>query len=236
MHFGGILTGLAQNIDDSSEGVLGFFGPFRNFHYSLVAVFTAFQLVLRDEDVVGQSAGFRQQESIVLADLQSSYEGCIGTFQNLDDLTFQAFLLAFGTQGHFYLVVVHGMGRIPFGNEDRFSSVFRNERVLSVAFALESTRQNLSLVIQFVSAFFYFDEEIIFNHFLNDVCTEHLQWMSSQVESLKQLFEAECFQRPDADVADKHFYQLFFLHAFSAFLFFLFFSHVVPFLKLVSTK
>ena len=83
-------------------------------------------------------------------------------FQNFDNLSFQFMSFTLGAKRNFYLVIVHGMRRVSFGNEDGFSSIFGDETVLAVAFSLESTNQYLSLIVQFIMSFFCFYKETVF--------------------------------------------------------------------------
>ena len=102
-------------------------------------------------------------------------------FQYFNDLTFHFMAPTFGTQCNFHLVIIHGMCRVAFGNEDRFTAIIGDKRVLSVAFAQESACHDLPLIIQFIMSFLCLYQKIIFYHFLNDVGAKHFQWMCSQV-------------------------------------------------------
>ena len=54
MHLGVVLSGFAQDIDDLAQRVFGVFRPFDDADNRFVAILSALQLVLRNEDVVGQ--------------------------------------------------------------------------------------------------------------------------------------------------------------------------------------
>ena len=177
MHFSSVVTRFSEDVDHFAKRILCFFRPFGNADNSLIAVLPAFQLVFRDKDVVSQGTSFRKQERIVLADFQYADKGFVGVFQNLDYLRFQLMLFTFGTQGNFHLVIVHCMGRVAFRNENGFSSLFRDKRVLSIAFTYEGSGQNLSFVIDFIAPFFDFNQEVVFQHFFHYIDAEHFSWM-----------------------------------------------------------
>ena len=189
MHLGVVVSGLSQDVDNLTDRVLGIFRPFGDFHHGLVAILSALQHVAWNEDVIGQRTVFGEEESIELVHLQCAHKGVLGTFDDFYHFAFYLASLSLGGKGNLHLVAMHGMSGIPFGNEDGFATVFRQERVLSVALALELSGQDDAVVVQLEMSVLHHLNEVVFCHFIQDVQAEHLQRMGGKVQTAKYLFD-----------------------------------------------
>ena len=69
-------------------------GPFHNLHHSIVAVLAALQLASRNYDAVGKHVAWRDKSAKVVVDGESSHEGVLGSFQNLNHLRLVDVVLA----------------------------------------------------------------------------------------------------------------------------------------------
>ena len=189
MHLGVVVSGLSQNVNHLTDRVLGILRPFGDFYQGLVTILSTLQHIAWNEDVIGQRAVFGEEESIELVYLQRTYKGILGTFDDFYHFAFYLASLALGGERDFHLVAMHGMSGIALGNEDRFATVFRQERVLSVALALELTGQDNAMVVQLEVSVFHYLNEVVFCHFIQDVHAEHLQRMGGKVQTAKYLFD-----------------------------------------------
>ena len=161
MHLCGVVTRFAQDVDNLPDGVFRLVGPFYYFHDGFVSRLSAFQLFFGDENVIGKRTVFRHQEGVGTAYFQCAYKGVVGTFQYFYHFSFGFAATAFGVEGNAYFIIVHGVCRITLGHEYRVTSTFGNERILSIAFTLESTCHFHSMIVQFIFAFLHFGDVII---------------------------------------------------------------------------
>ena len=83
----------------------------------------------------------------MLVHFQCTYKRFLCTFKDFYHFAFHLASLALGGERDFHLVPMHGMAGVSFGYEDRFTSVFRNECILTVTFPLEFSCQNGAMVV-----------------------------------------------------------------------------------------
>ena len=202
MHLRCVVAGFSQHIDHLSDGIFRFFRPFDDFHYGLVTVLSSLQLVFRNEDIVGQCTVLGHQECIRFSDFQCAHKRVVGSLQNFDHLPFGFVFLAFGIKHDAHFVVVHGMSRVAFGNENRIATVVGDERVFPVAFPLEGTGHFRTMKIEAEFSFFHFRDIIIVQHFMKDVYTKHFLWMSGESQLSKNVLHAECFSLSGLEKVD----------------------------------
>ena len=77
VHFGVILPFLTQNIHHFADRTLSLHRPLHDFYDDLVARLAAFQVLGRNEYIVGQHAAGRDEEGIIFLHFQSAYERII---------------------------------------------------------------------------------------------------------------------------------------------------------------
>ena len=77
VHFGVVLPFLTQNIYDFADRTLSLHRPLHDFYDDLVACLAAFQVLGRNEYIVGQHAAGRDEEGIIFLHFQSAYERII---------------------------------------------------------------------------------------------------------------------------------------------------------------
>ena len=235
MHLGGVVARPAQDVDYLPDGILGFVGPFHYFHDGFVARFPTFQLFFGDEDIVGKRTVFRHQEGVGTGNFQRAYKGVVGAFQHLDDFAFGLAPAAFGIEGDAYFIVVHGVCRVTFGNEYRVASTFGDERVLSVALALEGAYHLYAVVVQLVLAFVHFGDVVVQQQVAQNVLTKHLQGMRSKVELFEYVFQGQYFVGFRMEKIHQCAHKLFLFHSLAGFLFFVL-SHKFSFFMNVFCK
>ena len=236
VHLGGVVARLAQHIDHLAERIAGLFGPLGNPGHHLVAVLAALELVFGDEDIISQRVGLGQQEGIVPRHFQAAHQGGVGPFDNLDDLPFGLMTTTARAQGHLHLIVVHGMGRVAFGYQDRLPPSVGQEAVPPVALALEGAGHHLPLVVQLIMPRLCHRQETVLQHFLHRVGTQHLERMRREVQPRVELLQCHAVGRPCIEITGHEFRQLFLLHALPAFFLFFLLSHVVLFLSFQSVS
>ena len=64
VHFGGVVSGFSQDVNDLADGVLCLVGPLHHLDDGFVACFSTFQFLFGDKDVVGERTVFRDKESV----------------------------------------------------------------------------------------------------------------------------------------------------------------------------
>ena len=74
VHFGVIFPFLAQNIHHFADRTLSLHRPLHDFYDDLVARLATFQVLGRNEYIVGQHAAGRDEEGIIFLHFQSAYE------------------------------------------------------------------------------------------------------------------------------------------------------------------
>ena len=77
VHFGVVLPFLTQNIHHFADRTLSLHRPLHDFYDDLVARLAAFQVLGRNEYIVGQHAAGRDEEGIIFLHFQSAYERII---------------------------------------------------------------------------------------------------------------------------------------------------------------
>ena len=219
-----------------ADGVLGRLGPLDDLHDDLVAVLGVLQPLLGDEDVVGQRAAFGEQEGVVLVDLQLADEGVVGAFEYLDDFALALAVLSPCEEGDTHGVIVHGVGRVAFSDEDGRAAVVGQQGILAVALALERAGHDLVRILQLEMSFLRFAEEIVLHHFLEDVRAKHLQGVRIQLQFGADTLHADAFVGLELEQVSQFLDELFLGHSlaglFFFLLFFVFLSHNIQFLKI----
>ena len=137
VHLGVVLPLAAQDVDHLAHGAFGVGGPLHDFHHGLVAVLSALEFVLGDEDVRGQRAALGDEEAVASLHLQLSDECVVGALQDVGDFRFAGMAGAACQHRHPHPVAVEGMERVAFAHEDALSSVVGQEGVVAVALAHE---------------------------------------------------------------------------------------------------
>ena len=183
MHFSGIVSRLSKNVHHLSDRVLGIFRPLNYLDHRLITIFPTFQLFLRNEDIIGKHLAFGKQESIELFYFQCTDKSIVGAFDHLNHFSFKHSSFPLGTKHHFHLIAMHGMSRFPFGNKNCFTTIFGNERILSVTLSLESTGHHQSMIIEFIMSMLNYLQECIFHHLINNIHTKHLERMRSKIQT-----------------------------------------------------
>ena len=231
VHLGVVVARAAQDVDDLSDGVLGLVRPFDDFHHRLVAAPSAFQLVLGDEDVVGQRAVLGQQEGIALGHLQCAHETVVGALQHLQHLALGGFAAPAGVVSNAHAVVVHGMGGVSLGNEDGVAPVVGDEGVLAVALAHEASRHLHAALVQAVDVVLRLGDVVIFLQVGEDIHAQHLQRMRGQPQLLEYLLQRHAFVAFLVEIIHQQGGQLLLVHALArlllSFVFLLAHSYVV---------
>ena len=77
VHFGVVFPFLPQNIHHFADRTLSLHRPLHDFYDDLVARLAAFQVLGRNEYIVGQHAAGRDEEGIIFLHFQSAYERII---------------------------------------------------------------------------------------------------------------------------------------------------------------
>ena len=77
VHFGVVFPFLTQNIHHFADRTLSLHRPLHDFYDDLVARLATFQVLGRNEYIVGQHAAGRDEESIIFLHFQSTYERII---------------------------------------------------------------------------------------------------------------------------------------------------------------
>ena len=222
VHLRIVLARLTQDILHHAEGVLGLFGPLHYLDHRLVAVAPTLQVLLGDKDVVGQGAILCDQEGISTGHLQRTHKGIVGALQNLHHFTFGHTSVALGIVGNAYAVACHGMGRVTLSNEDGLPPLVGQERILTVALALEDARHLHTAVIEFVAMLLHFAEIPILQQFVEDIHSQHLQWMRIEPKLLKELLERDNYPLLEVEKVEHGLNKLLLGHPLAGLLVFLF--------------
>ncbi len=114
------------------------------------------------------------------------------------------------------------MCRVAFGDEYRVASAFGDEGVLAVALALEGSGHLYAVGVQLIFVFVHFCDVVVHRQFGQDVHAQHLQRMCGEMKLFKDVFQGEYFVLFYVEEFQQYFDELFLLHAFAGFLFFLF--------------
>ena len=174
VHLRVVVARLAQNVDDLADGVLGVLGPFNDFHYGLVARLAALELVFRYENVVGQCAVFRNQESIVLVHVQLAHKGVVAAFYNFDDLGLAGVSAASGQHRHAHAVAVEGAVGVALTYQYGLPAVVGQKAVAPVALAYKRTLHHLRAHGQAVVSLFVGGQIVVEHQLVEHVHRQHL--------------------------------------------------------------
>ena len=139
MHLRLVVAGAPQHLHDLADRVLGTVGPLRDAHDGLVAGAPTLEHRLRYEDVIVHRAVLGEQERELLAHVQPTYEGLVGTLENLCHLSLPNMTPAAGHHLHTNAIAVHGMQRVALSNKYRLAATVGYKGVLAVALATEET-------------------------------------------------------------------------------------------------
>ena len=118
IHFCIVLTFRTENVYYFSHRVLAGFGPLGDFYHSLVAVFTAFETILGNKDVVGINPACRFKKSVIFLNMQFPHESFTPALQNSNDLRFAGMLLATRKYGCTHTISVHSTHTVAFRNKN----------------------------------------------------------------------------------------------------------------------
>jgi len=165
VHFGIVVSNLAQYIDDFSYGILGTLRPFHNTYQGLLPRFSSFEFVLGDEDVVGQPFAVGNEKSVGSFHLQHPYKGGRGMFQDSDHFSFRFTVGLFRRVQHPDPVAVHGLPGVAFGNEDGITPIIGHQVVLTIAAAFDHALHIKTPFIELELAFANFDEVVLYGQF-----------------------------------------------------------------------
>ena len=192
VHLGGVLAGLAEDVHDLANGILGFVGPLHDAHHGFVARLALLEVLFGDEDVVGQGAVLGEEVGVALLHLEGSDEGLVAALENFGDGSLADVVLASGQERDLHGVAVHGMEAVALSHQDGFAAILGLEGVLAVCFAVEDAAHHLLRHVQRVAEARLLLDEIVHEEVLQHIHQQHLGRVGVQMK----LF-AEGLQRED---------------------------------------
>ena len=162
----------------------------------------------------------------------------VGTFQHFEHFAFGRFTFAAGVVGYADAVVVHGVGRIAFGDEDGVAPVVGDERVLAVAFADETAGHLHAALVQAVDVMPGLGDVVVFFHFGQQVHAEHLQRVRGQTQLFEDAFQGHVLVAFPVEIVGQQGGELLLGHSLACllFAFFFLFTHGVWRLMMMQSK
>ena len=110
------------------------------------------------------------------------------------------------------------MGGVPFGNEDGFASIVGDEGVLSIVLPLEFSGHGQAMVVQLEMPVLGHLQEVVFQHFAEDVVAKHFQGMGGEVQPAEYLFGGKGLVRTHLHPCHQLFSQFILSHVFAGLL------------------
>ena len=166
--------------------------------------------------------------------MKFTYESTLLALKDFHDLTFRLGTFTFGEKLYFHFVSIHGMPGITFSDKYRRTSVFRDERILSIAAACESSYGHGSQSVETVTATVDLGDDILGGQVIQDVY--HLQFLHLVLDSddLADLFIVERFLGRGLENGNDSLDHRFFFHTFTrSFVLFAFFLFVIFFCRFI---
>ena len=192
VHLGGVLACLAEDVNDLANRVLCLVGPLHDAHHGLVARLALLEVLLGDEDVVGQRAVLCEEVGIALLHLQGSHEGLVATLEYFSDGSLADVVFPAGQERDLHRVAVHGVEAVALGHQDGFAAFLRLEGVLAVGLAAEDAGHHLRWHVQGVAEARLLLDEVIHEEAFQHVHQEHLGPAGGQVKLFADVLQGEC--------------------------------------------
>ena len=196
VHLHIVVARFSEDVHDLTDDVLMLtVGPCRDLHHGLVVGLAAFELILRNEDILCKSVLRCDEERDVLVDTQTAHKLILGTLQDLDDLCLLDVLGAARHHRHAHAVTREGRHRVTLRDEDWLVAAVGDKRVLTVRLADEAALLHLAFGVELVRVVTHFRDGIIPCHLLQSIHGEHLQRMSIEMERAEDIFERQSLVR-----------------------------------------
>ena len=157
-------------------------GPLHDADDGLVARLAFLQILLWNEDVVGQRAVLGEQVGVVLLHLKRADECLVAALQYLGDGGLADVVFLAGKQGDLYRVAIHGMQAVALCHQDGFAAFLWLEDVLAVGLAAEDASHHLRRHVQRIAEAWLLLNEIVHEQSLQHIHQQHLGRVGVQVE------------------------------------------------------
>jgi hypothetical protein len=190
--------------------------PCRDLHHGLVVGLSAFELVLRNENILCKGVLRRDEERDILVDTQTAHKLVFGTLQDLDDLRLLDMLGAARHHRHAHAVTREGRHRVALRDEDGLVAAVGDKRVLTVRLADEAALLHLTFGVELKRGVAHLRDGIVPRHLFERIHGEHLQRMGVEMERAEDIFKRQSLVGLRSEEVRQRLGKLFLRHTLTA--------------------